>query len=49
MYLERSKTAFFGTVIVILVVHTHFLDVEYFMDYFIIQLVLLADEIPVRA
>jgi hypothetical protein len=49
MYLGRRKTSFFGTVIVILVLPTHFLDVEYFMVYFLIQLVLPAEEILVRA
>jgi hypothetical protein len=49
MYLRRRKTSFFGTVIVILAVPTHFLDVEYFMGYFIIQLVLPAEEILFRA
>jgi hypothetical protein len=47
MYLGRRKTFFFGTIIVILVLPTHFLDVEYFMVYSIIQLVLPAEEILV--
>jgi len=48
IFLGRSKIAFFGTVIVILVVPTNFLDAECFMGYFIIQLVLPEEEIPVR-
>jgi len=45
---KEQNFFFFVTVIVISVVLTHFLDDEYFMGYFIIQLVLPAGEILVR-